>query len=143
MEERCYSKGNNQFRHFQGQLVYRNFSLDENGYVRYGFDNSEVAPQKPVSQNSRKWFHLEEDFSTFPLFKQRKQEKLRREFWCLFDLRAVIEFYDTNVLIEINYWDFDEFYTKENFMGKIEKLCASQNLKYEIVGDLGFINITQ
>ena len=108
--ERHYSTGNNQFYHHKGQIAYRDFSLDENGYVRYGFDNSIVAPQRVVSQNSRKWFHLEEDFSTFPLGEvNRKQEQMRKEYWCLFEQRVAIEFYDTNVLIEVNYWNFDEF----------------------------------
>lgn len=158
IRERRYSRGKNAYFNPKGQLSILDFACDTNGYIITGWDLADPYFALPVrpSQASRKWLPIEETYDTFRLGKAcrnvpvgQKGDKViyggstRAENWYLFGYRSVIEYYDTNILVQVLNRMSDEGLSRDNVINRIIYLCKERGLTCTIAGDLQFINITK
>lgn len=151
--ERYTSKGIYEFREPFGQMSIHDFRLDENGYVRTDYDNASRGEERyACSQDSKKWFFIEQELDCFPITKnkgikfKKKGANIRcmaSRVWCMYGFRVVIEYFDTNVLLEVQNKMYDCGYDRDGAIAKLleDAINFGEDFEVGVVGDLGFINI--
>ena len=146
-----YSRGNNAFYNPKGLLSVYDFNLDENGYVKTGYDNAFPSEDRYIcSQRSKKWFGIVEELDCFCIDRKAKITIRKKGYnkrcqgnriWCIYGFRVVIEYYDTNVLLEVQNRLYDCGYERDEAINKMIEDLRRDNFDVSIVGDLGFINV--
>jgi len=104
--------------------------------------NSKPLPLKtddyPISIISRRFFIEIEDGDFFKLSKRRCNQSI--EVWYCFGYRAVIEYFDTNLVIDIQYPITKTTLKREIVISKLlQKL--SQQFSVKLIGDNDIINV--
>ena len=134
MRRECYSHGINEFYEPKRLSIY-DFKLDENGFVKTG-DTPLSGNYQPKTK--RIGYYIPTTFETFSLGKVNPHKQI----WFMFGYRVVIERYDTNILIEIQNRITDIGYCKEDVYSYFEDSATKNGYGYSIIGDNGFISIT-
>ena len=151
--ERRYSRGNGAFYNPKGQLSIHDFKLDENGYVRTGYDNAMPGEERyACTQKSKKWFVIQEELDCFRIgkglnkkFQRGNTRRFASRIWCIYGFRVVIEYYDTNVLLEVQNKIYDCGIDRDRAISQLvedAKKSFGDIADVNIVGDLGFVNVS-
>lgn len=142
-----YSKGLDEF-YEPRKLSYQDFRWD-NGFVRTAYDNFVPNQYEPCSQVSKKWFRPAITLNCFPLHNHNDRGReskdirfLAKKVWSIYGFRTVIEFFDTNVLMEVQNKLYDAGYDRDDAIKKIvDDLRKDELILVDIIGDRGFINV--